>query len=111
MLIDRIVIDCASIVDFDSLHDAFDAVLGFPEFYGRNMNAWIDCMTSIDEPDDGMTTHHVAKGVLLRVELLHVAAFAERCPEVHDALAECAAFVNHRRVEVGEPPVLEVVHV
>jgi hypothetical protein len=38
---------------WDTFHDVFAAVLGFPEFYRRNMNAWIDCLTYADE-DDGM---------------------------------------------------------
>ncbi len=42
------------ITDWDTFHDAFAATLGFPGFYGRNMDAWIDCVTSVDR-DDGMT--------------------------------------------------------
>jgi len=38
-----------------TFHDVFQRVMGFPSFYGRNMNAWIDCMTSLDCPKDGMT--------------------------------------------------------
>lgn len=38
------------IVGWESFHDVFAETLGFPAFYGRNMDAWIDCMTSADEP-------------------------------------------------------------
>jgi hypothetical protein len=29
-----------------------------------------------------------------------------RCPEQFEAVVECAAFVNFRNLDVGEPPVL-----
>ena len=35
------------ITDWESFHHVFKQTLGFPGFYGRNMDAWIDCMTCI----------------------------------------------------------------
>ena len=58
MIAKKVSIDCAIIHDCNSFHDEFARVFGFPSFYGRNMNAWIDCMTSLDEPEDGMTSIH-----------------------------------------------------
>ena len=58
-------LDTARIADWDSFHDVCAQALGFPGFYGRNMNAWIDCMTSLDEPRDGMTRVHAPKGGVL----------------------------------------------
>jgi len=92
--------------DWDTFHDVSQRVFGFPDFYGRNMNAWIDCMTSPDDPDDGMTSVKVSAGELLVIELPNAAAFKKRCPEQFDALIECIAFVNHRRVAIGERAVL-----
>ena len=31
--------------------------MGFPGFYDRNMNAWIDCMSYIDELGAGMNSY------------------------------------------------------
>jgi len=101
-------IDCAKIRDWNSFHDEFAAVFGFPDFYGRNMNAWIDCMTSLDEPDDGMTSIHAEKGHVLTLQLENVAPFREQYPELYSAIIECAAFVNWRRLEVGESAVLAI---
>ncbi len=42
----------AGITDWGTFHDTFAQALGFPDFYGRNMNACIDCLTY---EDDGMT--------------------------------------------------------
>ena len=43
-------IDCEDIIDEDSFHHAFKEVFGFPDYYGMNFNAWVDCMTYLDEP-------------------------------------------------------------
>lgn len=45
-------IDARRIVDLDSFHDVFAEAFGFFGGYGRNMDAWIDCMSSLDDPDD-----------------------------------------------------------
>ena len=39
-------IDGDRIVDWDTFHNVFTEAFGFPGFYGRNMNAWIDCLTN-----------------------------------------------------------------
>jgi hypothetical protein len=99
-----ISIPTAEIVDAVTFHNVFKTMFGFPDFYGRNMDAWIDCMTSIDKPDDGMSAVTVASGELL---VMRVAGELRlRCPEQYKAIVECSAFVNARRVEVGETPVL-----
>jgi barstar (barnase inhibitor) len=101
-------VDCARIWDWNSFHDEFAAVFGFPNFYGRNMNAWIDCMTSLDKPEDGLTCIHAPKGNVLTLQLNNVAPFREHHPELYAAIIECAAFVNWRRLEVGESAVLAI---
>ncbi len=62
-------IDCDRIIDWESLHDVFAEALGFPGFYGRNMNAWVDCLTSLDAPADGMTAVHAPPGGVLVADL------------------------------------------
>lgn len=94
------------IVDWDSFHTVFAERLGFPGYYGRNMNAWIDCLTYADDADAGMLAEAVPRGGLLTLHVEGGADFKGRCPEQYDALIECAAFVNSRRIEDGEEPVL-----
>jgi hypothetical protein len=106
MIAKKVSIDCARIRDWESFHDEFAAVFGFPAFYGRNMNSWIDCMTSLDEPAHGMTTVHAPRDHVLTMELESTAEFRRRCPELYAAIIECSAFVNWRRLEVGKPSVL-----
>lgn len=103
---EEIRIDLGAVDGSDAFHDTFARQLGFPTFYGRNMDAWIDCMTDLDAPGAAMTSMHVRPGTVLVLVLEGVAGFAERCPEQYSALLECAAFVNWRRRERGEPAVL-----
>lgn len=94
------------ITDWDSFHSVFADTMGFPDFYGRNMNAWIDCMTYFN---DNMTRFSVPAGELFHLEVADAKDFAQRLPEVFKAFIEGAAFVNRRRQEMGEPPILALV--
>jgi hypothetical protein len=73
------------------------------------MNAWIDCMTYLDDADAGMTSATVASGELFHLEVADSGDFQWRLPEIFQALIESAAFVNRRRVEQRERPVLALV--
>ncbi len=99
-------IDASRIVDWSSFHEVFAETMGFPQFYGRNMNAWIDCLTYLDEPEAGMTNIHAPCGGVVTLLIDNAEDFRARCPDQHAALVECAAFVNWRRIERGEPSVL-----
>jgi hypothetical protein len=101
-----IIIPVERIHDWGSFHHVFQETLGFPEFYGRTMDAWIDCLTSVDAPVDGMSTVSVKRRSILIMQIDEPFVFQKRCPEQYDALIECTAFVNFRRCEVGEGPVL-----
>ena len=106
MIVDRISIDCARIRDWPSLHEEFATAFGFPDFYGKNMNAWIDCLTSLDAPEDRLSNVHCLPGSVLTLELQNVAQFKEQFSELYAAIVECSAFVNYRRIESGGSSVL-----
>ena len=103
-----IAIDCAKVRDWSSFHSEFASSFGFPDFYGRNMNAWIDCMTYLDDPESGMTNVHATKGHVLTLQLENVAPFHASYPELYAAIIEASAFVNWRRLEVGDPAILAI---
>ena len=63
-------------------------------------------MTSLDSPDDGLTSVHAPEAGCVVLQLNAVKPLAERCREIYDAVLECTAFVNWRRMETGDPPVL-----
>jgi hypothetical protein len=101
-----ITIDTRRINDWASFHAVFAEAFGFPDFYGRNMNAWVDCMTSLDAPEYGMTRIHADPGGVVTIQLDFAGDFAARCSEQYEALIDSAAFVNWRRIKVDESPVI-----
>jgi hypothetical protein len=104
----EVSIDLREISDWLSFHTIFKQKMGFPDFYGMNMDAWIDCMSCVDVPEDGMSSIHAPSSGVLVLALHSVADFKKRCPEIFEALVDCAAFVNYRRLEAGTPPVLSL---
>jgi Barstar (barnase inhibitor) len=98
-------IPMSHINDGDTFHDTFAQALGFPDFYGRNMDAWIDCLTYADE-DDGMRAITAGPGEVLTLELRDCREFRSRCSEIYQVLIDCAAFVNWRRSERGARSIL-----
>ena len=96
--------DTTKICDWASFHDVFSETFGFPDFYGRNMDAWIDCMTNLDDPAAGMSKIHAPEGGVLTLQLDGVDGFAERCPEQYRAVVDCCAFVNWRRMKSVNGP-------
>lgn len=98
-MIKKVTINTDLITEWNSFHDIFKITFGFPDFYGRNMDAWIDCMTDIDNKASGMTRVWTNKADTLVIELTNSRQFKERCPDIYIALLECAAFVNFSKIE------------
>ena len=74
---------------------------GFAAGYGANLDAWIDCLTYLDEPAAGMTAVHAPPGGVVTLYVDDVDALAAGAPEVFEALVDGVAFVNERRRERG----------
>lgn len=89
----KVKIDTEQIKDWESFHDVFSKTFDFPEYYGRNMNAWIDCM------DEFITE-------LTLIDLGDCRTLKETHSEIVEAINECSTFVNYRRIEANENPVL-----
>ena len=83
------------ISDWPTFHNHCKSVMDFPAHYGQNMNAWIDC---VDDLTSELTLIEIVDGDQLR----------ERVPEILSDILECAAFVNFRKTEIGEPPTLMI---
>ena len=99
-------INCAKIHSMKEFHQVFKSAMGFPDFYGNNMNAWTDCMSWLDDPDAKMTNIHVSKGEVLVLNLLCVDDMISHCKTAYEALVDDVAFVNYRRIIDGEDPLL-----
>ena len=90
--------DCDPITDYASFHRAFAEVFKFPDFYGANGDAWIDCMTYPGE----MTGIGLEDSDIITIRLLNSARLKARDPDLFLHIFELAAFVNFRRVDAGE---------
>ena len=104
----EVSIDLRQVHDWPTFHSLFKQKMGFPDFYGQNLDAWIDCMTAVDAPEEKMSSVHAPLGGVLVIVLQSVGDFKKRCPEIFEALVDCVAFVNHRRIERGDSPVLSL---
>lgn len=102
----KVTIDCLTIRDWETFHDAFEQAFGFPGWYGRNLNAWIDCMTWLDEDD--MSDFKALPGEIVLLELTNASKMKRIAPDILAATFEMAAFCNWRRNEKGHPPLLLV---
>jgi hypothetical protein len=96
-------INTKQITDWASFHQVCKEAFGFPDFYGNNMNAWIDCLSYLEEPD-GMTKFCLQKDEIMSIEITETEDFIKRQPEIFNALIECRAIVNQRYIETGGKP-------
>lgn len=88
-------VDGRSLKDWDAFHDFFVSEFGFPDYYGRNMNAWNDCMSD----------HCYSEGLVsLRID--NASDFKNMNEEAFNALVECSAFINWRATENGADPLI-----
>ena len=46
----EVILDCAALTDRETLHETLERELGFPSWYGRNLDALHDCLTDLHEP-------------------------------------------------------------
>ena len=54
-------LETAKIVDRASFHEAFKSLFGFLDGYGANMDAWIDCMSDLDDAEYGITEFKLSR--------------------------------------------------
>jgi RNAse (barnase) inhibitor barstar len=90
------------IEDWDSFHVQFSRIFGFPEFYGKNMDAWIDCMSYLDDWSSGMTKVWINKGDTLIIQLNDYEVFKNRRQDIYLNLLQCVAIVNTRNIKANK---------
>ena len=96
-------IDGAKIADWASFHLVCKEAFGFPSFYGGNTNAFIDCLTYIDE-GDGMSQIELSDNEMLTIEVTNSGDFETRLPEIARALSTAVEDLNDRFAERGIEP-------
>ena len=101
-----IKLDGKKLVGAEKFHSTFSSTFGFPDFYGRNMSAWVDCMSYLDDPDGEMTKVHVPRGQTVTLQIDNYGYFKKAGQKQWLDLLECSAFVNYRQLEAGRRPLL-----
>jgi len=103
-LMPNVTLPTNEIIDRETFHSACQRVFGFPSFYGRNMDAWIDCMSYLDDAQSAMVSVALEPGELLHVTVPDSEAFEKRVPDVFADFIECTAIVNRRFIDRGSAP-------
>ena len=91
----EVTLETARILTWEDFHRVSAATFGFPDFYGHNMNAWIDCLSDL-ELDSGMTRILLAPKEFLHITVPEFEGWALAAPEIAQAFLEAVAFVNRR---------------
>src|SRR4051794_3211214 len=90
----------STIADWDSFHDVFAAALNFPDYYGRNLNAFIDLLRYPDAADVGVDVED-GDVLMLYLDEPHK-SFANRCPDQCSFLVKALGQRNAEGVERGQ---------
>lgn len=98
-------LDGSTLIDWDAFHTASHAAFGFPDFYGRNMSAWIDCLSYLRD-EDGMSKFRLKPDEMLTIEVLNSATLRQQVPEIIEELTFCVSAINERYDDYGEKPAL-----
>lgn len=56
----------------DDLHNKMSELFGFPDFYGRNFDALIDCLSSLRIPEDELTSINISQDECILLRMAHV---------------------------------------
>lgn len=90
----KISVDLSRTRTTEQLHAVLKNVFGFPDFYGSNYPALVDCWSSLRYPDDGMSAV-VLDALDDRLEL-HVSDLASCSEDVIRTLISAVEAVNNR---------------
>lgn len=103
----KVHLNGAAIRDWPSFHRECQIKFGFPDFYGGNMDAWIDCLSGLRD-NDGMSAFTLAPNETLQIEIANSAVLQNQAPQILATLPDCVDAVNERYAENGENPALEL---
>jgi RNAse (barnase) inhibitor barstar len=75
----------------DAFHDDVKRVLGFPDYYSRNLASWVDCLPELEVPDEG--------GMLLVFRRYD--AFAKAQPQLAQTILDSIESTSRRFLLTG----------
>lgn len=101
-------LDARNIPDWPAFHAVCKREFGFPDYYGDNMNAWVDCLSYLRD-DEGMSKFRLHPDEVLKIEILQADLLKAAAPDILEELAFCIAALNERYEDYGEKPALQLV--
>jgi RNAse (barnase) inhibitor barstar len=102
-------IDAKRFSDAAGLLAAISEAFGFPANYGKNLDALVDCLTDLDDPKAAMSKIQLLPGQLALIVIENADAKGKQAAQM-TALIDAIAFVNWRRLERGQGPVLSIAY-
>ncbi len=93
--------DFSTIKELDDMHLYLKEKFGFPEFYGKNIPALIDCWSSLRYPEDEMCGISISPNECLILKITGIASVQN---VVLQNLLIAIEDVNNRCIYVGENP-------
>jgi hypothetical protein len=98
----------ANLTDWPAFHAECQSAFGFPAFYGRNLDAWVDCLSYLRD-EEGMTKFRLKPDEVLQIIIADSALMREQAPDMLDEITFCVQGINERYEDYGEKPALELV--
>jgi hypothetical protein len=102
-------LDGRRMFDRRGFHAESAAIFKFPDFYGNNMDAWIDALSYLRDADGNIAGIALAEEETLVIEVCHSADLRHAAPEMREMLEDVVAAVNERYEDAGEKPALTLV--
>lgn len=104
-------LDFTPVTRWDEYHDAFVAAFGLPAFYGRNGHALLDCLSSLRDPDAGMSRVVIAPGEVVLVQVDGLAAMPRELRELRESFIMTLELLSERCAarEQSSPIVLVII--
>ena len=96
-----ICVNGAAIVDSPSFHDEFSRAFRFFDGYGRNRDAWIDCMTDLHGPN-ALSGLRLPAGEPIEIVLNDSATMVKSHPEIFAELLRLVRYANNLYAEAQE---------
>lgn len=91
-----VAVDGAAMTTPAAMHAELARAFGFPAWYGHNLDALLDCLSSLDEP--GMSTLALAPGGVVTIAIADASAMPEA---LYHALLDTIAAANQRAGATG----------
>ena len=99
----KVVLDLSGVRNFDDFYKRISDLFGFPDFFGKNVHALIDCLFNLRYPDSRMTGFNISDSEYLIVEVF---GFSGLPQEIMETLAYAIEFANFKLICKNQLPAM-----